>query len=206
MAELAQMSDDALVARSREGDSLADDELFSRYNRTVARLARRYFIVGAADDDRVQEGMIGLFRAIRDYVPGRHASFRGFAEMCIERQIITAVKAANRLKHTPLNTYISFDRPAFEGADRTVGDAIGPVSAIDPETIVIGRETCARLLSKLEAGLSPLEKRVFALYIDGLNYRDVAARLNKSEKCVDNALQRIKKKTEALLASEGGQA
>lgn len=202
MAELSRLTDGELVELSRQGDETADDELFARYNRTVTRIARRYFIIGAADDDRIQEGMIGLFRAIRDYRPERHASFRAFAELCVERQVITAVKAANRLKHTPLNTYVSVDMPAYGEGDRTVGDVIGPVSLLDPETIVIGRETCDRLQTQLDSRLSPLERQVLALYIDGANYRDVAARLGKSEKSIDNAIQRIKKKAEALLASE----
>ena len=195
-AALAELSDDELVARFQGGDNDSLDVLLQRYRRFTRAKARGYFLIGADSDDIEQEGMIGLFKAVRDFRPDRQASFRAFAELCITRQIITAVKTATRNKHTPLNQYVSFSQsPAAAGDSESTLDEVlpGPTVA-DPVNQVIASEELASLVSCLSSVLSDLESRVLSLYLDGYSYEVIAERLECDTKTVDNALQRVKRK------------
>ncbi|MEG1548749.1 MAG: RNA polymerase sporulation sigma factor SigH [Clostridia bacterium] len=197
---LAQLSDEELVVRSRYGEieqsSEASELLCERYKNIVRMKARPYFLMGADHEDLVQEGMIGLYKAIRDYDDGHGASFRSFAEMCILRQIITAIKSATRQKHAPLNTYVSLYRPMYdEDADRTLMDVF-TLSTDDPEDTFIGKESLNDIAHYMNALLSPLEKRVVYLFLDGKSYQEISTELGRGTKTVDNALQRVKHKLE----------
>jgi RNA polymerase sporulation-specific sigma factor len=195
--------DEFLVALAKNGRTDAYDQLVRRYRRFVRVKSSSYFLLGGDADDLMQEGMLGLFKAIRDYRPERESSFRGFAELCITRQIITAVKTATRNKHTPLNQYVSFSQtPAAAGDSDTTLDEIlpGPTVA-DPVNQVIATEELASLVSCLSSVLSELESRVLSLYLDGDSYELIAERLECDTKTVDNALQRVKRKVGIHLAS-----
>ena len=198
--------DEFLVALAKNGRSDAYDQLVRRYRRFVRVKSSSYFLLGGDADDLMQEGMLGLFKAIRDYRPEREASFRGFAELCITRQIITAVKTATRNKHTPLNQYVSFSQtPAAAGDSETTLDEILPgPSVADPVNQVIASEELESLVSCLAGTsgvLSDLESRVLSLYLDGHSYEATAERLECDTKTVDNALQRVKRKVATHLAS-----
>ncbi len=195
-------SDEKLAELSQNGNTDAMEYLLEKYRSVVLRRARTYFLVGAGKEDIVQEGMIGLFKAIRDYKPDKLAGFHAFAEMCIQRQIITAIKAATRQKHTPLNTYVSLNRPIFENEyETTLLDVIGEDdSSKNPEDIVLKREQLADISLKMDEILSSFESRVMAYYIQGISYQDIGERLGKSSKAIDNALQRIKRKIEKYLS------
>jgi RNA polymerase sporulation-specific sigma factor len=188
--------DEFLVALAKNGRTDAYDQLVRRYRRFVRVKSSSYFLLGGDADDLMQEGMLGLFKAIRDYRPEREASFRGFAELCITRQIITAVKTATRNKHTPLNQYVSFSQsPAAAGDSESTLDEVlpGPTVA-DPVNQVIASEELESLVSCLSSVLSDLESRVLSLYLDGYSYEVIAERLECDTKTVDNALQRVKRK------------
>ncbi len=191
------LSDESLAELSLAGDELATECILSRYKNLVRLRARMYFLAGADKDDLIQEGMIGLFKAIRDYDSDKRSSFRSFAELCIKRQIITAIKTATRQKHLPLNSYVSLSNPMFES------DSQGPLEEIllggpeaDPEHLFISKENTEFLNDKLNEALSELEKSVLALYLEGKSYQEIADLLGKSPKAIDNALQRVKKKME----------
>jgi RNA polymerase sigma-H factor len=188
--------DEFLVALAKNGRTDAYDQLVRRYRRFVRVKSSSYFLLGGDADDLMQEGMLGLFKAIRDYRPEREASFRGFAELCITRQIITAVKTATRNKHTPLNQYVSFSQsPAAAGESETTLDEVLPgPSAGDPVNQVIATEELHSLVTCLSGVLSDLESRVLSLYLDGHSYEVIAERLECDTKTVDNALQRVKRK------------
>lgn len=189
------MSDEALVELSAAGDKAATECLLARYKNLVRAKARMYFLVGADKEDIIQEGMIGLFKAIRDFDAGRHTTFRGFAELCVKRQIITAVKSANRQKHIPLNSYISLNKPVFDDdAEQTLLDTISEKKVFDPEEIIITKEHFMDMQEKMSKNLSKLEWNVLSLYLDGKSYVEIAKKVKKSEKSIDNALQRIKRK------------
>jgi RNA polymerase sporulation-specific sigma factor len=193
--------DDALVAAARAGDDRALAELLTKYRAFARAKARSYFLVGADHEDIVQEGMIGLYKAIRDFNPELTASFRAFAELCVTRQIITAIKTATRQKHGPLNNYVSFSRPvlADDEGDRCLGDVL-PTSAIcDPADLVISAERIRALQQHFDAALSDLEAEVLRLYIDGKSYHEIAEVLDRHVKSIDNALQRIKRKLDQHL-------
>lgn len=201
-ADLTLLSDEELVLMCREDDRQADEELYSRYKKIVRTKARPYFLIGADREDLVQEGMIGLYKAVRDYNADKQATFHSFAEICIARQIITAVKASTRQKHIPLNSYVSLFRPVIEGEqDRSLIDVLTPQSSISPEDMLIGQEEISSLRKKLFENLSPLECKVVSLYLEGQSYQDIADELACGIKAVDNALQRIKKKMEQKLLS-----
>lgn len=191
-------SDSDLVRLVRAGDDRAAEVLIDRYRRAARARAGNYFLIGADHDDLVQEAMIGLTKAIRDFDPDHGASFASFAELCITRQILTAIKAATRLKHAPLNTYVSFDRPADESG-RTLADTIGAVDEADPLATVLADDDLATLRAAVGDTLSGLEREVLQLYIEGRSYQDIAETLGRHAKAVDNALQRIKKKLEQRL-------
>ena len=196
--------DEYLVALAKEGRSDAYDKLVRRYRRFVRVKSSSYFLLGGDADDLMQEGMLGLFKAIRDYMAEREASFRGFAELCITRQIITAVKTATRNKHTALNQYVSFSQtPAAAGpdSDTTLEEVLPGPDARDPVNQVISGEELESLVACLTSVLSELESQVLSLYLDGRPYEEIGARLECDTKTVDNALQRVKRKVGIHLAS-----
>ena len=189
------MADEDVAAIAQEGDILATEYIINKYKNLVKSRARTYFLIGADKEDIVQEGMIGLFKAIRDFKSDKTASFKAFAELCITRQIITAIKTATRQKHIPLNSYISLNRPVFDDdAEQTLLDTISEKKVFDPEEIMITKEHFSDLREKMSKNLSKLEWNVSSLYLDGKSYTEIAKRINKSEKSIDNALQRIKRK------------
>ena len=196
------LTDEAVaeLARNYDGDAL--EFLLNKYKNFVRAKARSYFLIGADREDIVQEGMIGLYKAIRDFRPSKMTSFRAFAELCITRQIITAIKTATRQKHRPLNSYVSLNKPAYdEESDRMLIDVLSSVKVSNPEDIIIGQEDYSNIESKMGKMLSPLEMQVLRKYIEGKSYFEVAEELGRSVKSVDNALQRVKNKLEKLISS-----
>ncbi|MDD6047016.1 MAG: RNA polymerase sporulation sigma factor SigH [Christensenellales bacterium] len=199
------MTDEALVERSHAGDARADETLCERYKNIVRIKARPYFLIGADREDLVQEGMIGLYKAIRDYTPDHNAVFRSFAEMCIVRQLISAIKRATRKKHAPLNTYVSLYGSTFaeeDNRERPLLDTMAMVRTESPEDAFISKESTEHILGSIEKLLTPLEKQVLDLFMDGYSYQQIAAALGRGTKTVDNALQRIKRKLEKHLQDE----
>ncbi len=192
-------TDEQLIEMLRAGDEEAERQLYERYKQTVRSRARTYFLIGADHEDLVQEGMIGLYKAVLEYNPEREVSFRGFADLCITRQILTAIKRATRKKHAPLNTYVSLNQPLFEeGGDQTLFDTMQNLRVVDPEEQLIGQEEYERIQKYLQENLSSLEQTVLGLYLNGLSYQQIAQKLNRPPKSIDNALQRIKHKLELL--------
>ncbi len=187
-------SDEDLVLMAQQGDMDAMVSLMEQYKSLVRIKARGYFLVGADHEDIMQEGMIGLYKAIRDFKIDRLVSFRAFADLCIKRQIITAIKTATRQKHIPLNSYISLNKPIYEeGNDRTLLDVIeGNIS--NPEELYINQEEMASIQNMMDEALSGFERQVFVAFLDGKSYQEIALMLGRHTKAVDNALQRIKKK------------
>ena len=193
--------DDELVAQARAGDDRALCALLDKYRGFARSKARSYFLVGADREDIVQEGMIGLYKAIRDYNPDLQSSFRAFAELCITRQIITAIKTATRQKHGPLNNYVSFSRPVLsdDEGERCLGDLIPTMAVSDPADLVISAERIRALQQHFDEVLSDLEAEVLRLYVDGKSYQEIAEVLKRHVKSIDNALQRIKRKLDMHL-------
>ncbi|MBO5363943.1 MAG: RNA polymerase sporulation sigma factor SigH [Clostridia bacterium] len=190
-----EMADEQVVELSAEGDKAATEYILDKYKNLVRARAKMYYLAGADKEDLIQEGMIGLFKAIRDFDAAYQASFRGFAEMCVKRQMITAVKTAARLKHGPLNTYISLNKPLYEDeTERTLVDMLAERDAIDPEEMFLQREKAEALEAEIAEKLSSLEQSVLSLYLGGMNYQEIAVELGRSPKSIDNALQRIKRK------------
>ena len=198
-APLDSLTDEELVEETRNGRSEALDELLQRYRRFARIKARSYFLVGGDRDDVVQEGMIGLYKAVRDYETGHGASFRSFAELCITRQILTAIKTATRQKHTPLNSYVSFDLPQHDEGGRTVADTISAEDGSDPLDQLVQSDQVSRLRELFDEVLSELESNVLQLYVEGRSYQEIADQLGRHVKSIDNALQRIKRKLESHL-------
>ena len=193
------LSDEELVELSASGDRRATEHLLSKYKNLVKNRAKAYFLVGADRDDIVQEGMIGLFKAIRDFDITKQASFLGFAEVCIKRQIITAVKASTRQKHLPLNSYISLSDPVYEdNPELSLLDKIAQRDSVGPEEMFLRREMAEHIGTEIENKLSSLEKTVLSLYLSGMNYQEIAIELNRTPKSIDNALQRIKRKLDTF--------
>ena len=200
MKNYETLSDEDLLSLHRAGDARAEEALYARYKQIVRSKARTYFLIGADREDIIQEGMIGLYKAVVDYQFDRNTSFRGFAELCITRQIISAIKAATRKKHIPLNTYISFNRPAYESeTERPLIDVLSSTRISDPEEVLIGRESYAAVADSIEHSLSRLERDTLGLYLYGYSYQQIADHLQVTTKSVDNAIQRVKKKLEARL-------
>ena len=198
MKNYIELADEELVKLSHDGDELALEYLIERYKYFVRSKARSYFLVGADHEDIIQEGMIGLYKAARDYK--EESSFRSFAELCITRQMITAIKTATRQKHIPLNSYVSLNKPAFDDdSERTVEDALLQDCASDPEELIINQENVSDIENKLNEMLSPLEKKVMVLYLEGKSYVEIGELLGRHTKSVDNALQRVKRKLEIYL-------
>jgi RNA polymerase sporulation-specific sigma factor len=191
-----QIEDLRLVLRARNGDDVALDALVRRYTGLVRLKASSYFLAGGESDDLIQEGLIGLYKAVRDFRSDKDTSFRSFAELCITRQIITAIKTATRFKHSPLNTYVSFSHtPAGqEDSDCTLGDALPGPGVDDPAVCVISTEELQSLVFCLGTGLSPLENDALRLYLEGNSYEEMAVELGCDTKTIDNALQRVKRK------------
>lgn len=197
---MEDIPDEQLVERVRIGDDDALEFLIQKYKAFVRGKARSYFLIGADREDIVQEGMIGLYKAIRDFRDDKLASFKAFAELCITRQIITAIKTATRQKHVPLNSYISLDKPIYdEDSDRTLMDVIGGAKVSDPEELMINREEFSDIEYKMTELLSELERNVLVLYLDGRSYQEIAVDLCRHVKSIDNALQRVKRKLEKYL-------
>ena len=192
--------DEKLAGMAQAGDSAAEETLIDRYKELVKSRAHLYFIAGADSEDVIQEGMIGLFKAVRGYNSGREASFRTFAGMCINRQIITAIKTASRLKHEPLNNSISLSRPIRDddgsGKEETIENTLVARQS-NPEEMILAQDTIDEILAGVSNILSKFEFEVWQLYISGKNYTAIAAETSKSPKSIDNALQRIKRKIAA---------
>jgi RNA polymerase sporulation-specific sigma factor len=194
-------TDDELVMAARSGDENALCDLLNKYRAFARVKARSYFLVGADREDIVQEGMIGLYKAIRDFNPDMQSSFRAFAELCVTRQIITAIKTATRQKHGPLNNYVSFERPVGgdDDGERVLGDVLPSRAISDPADLVISAERIRALQAHFDEVLSDLETEVLRLYVEGKSYQEIAERLERHVKSIDNALQRIKRKLEGHL-------
>lgn len=195
------MKDEELVELSVTGDKSATEFILNKYKNFVKAVVRVYFLVGADRDDVVQEGMIGLFKAIRDFDNTKQSSFKSFAEICVKRQVLTAIKNATRQKHIPLNSYISLSKPSFddENSEETLIDTLTGDESVDPEQLFIGKENIESLGLKIEQNLSSLEKEVLGMYLNGISYQKIAVILGRSPKSIDNALQRVKKKIEKFI-------
>ena len=198
--DLKQCSDEELIVRYRDGDTDAMDFIFERYKHLVRKKAKAMFLAGGDNDDLIQEGMIGLYKAIRDYNTDREASFATFASMCINRQMITAVAASNRKKNMPLNTYVSYDMPAGgdEDSDMRLVDILQSQTELNPEKLLIDKEHNWDLKSRLKEVLSTFEQQVLTYYLEGMDYTAIAKKMQKPPKSVDNALQRIRSKAARL--------
>ncbi|MCD8333653.1 MAG: sigma-70 family RNA polymerase sigma factor [Clostridiales bacterium] len=202
MAEYEGLSDNQLIRLLRDGDSQVMDFLMEKYKYLVRKKANPLFLLGGDTDDLIQEGMIGLFKAIRDYDEEAGSFFR-FAELCINRQIYTAIESASRKKHGPLNAYISLSVGDETHPERTVGTAEAAY-APDPEQMLIDQESVEDFRSRIVARLSPMEQAVLDDYLEGMNYRQIADRMQKPQKSIDNALQRIRVKVQDVMGSDPG--
>lgn len=196
-------NDEEVVRFAREGDSIATEYLINKYRNFVRVKAKSYFLVGADREDIIQEGMIGLYKAIRDFKEDKLSSFKAFAELCITRQIITAIKTATRQKHIPLNSYISLNKPIYdEDSDRTLIDVLTGVKVTNPEEVFITHELSDDLREKIQENLSELESQVLMSYLEGKSYQEMAKELKRHVKSIDNALQRVKRKIEKTLCEK----
>ena len=183
---------------------IAQDYLLQKYRNFVRAKARSYFLIGAEKEDIIQEGMIGLYKAIRDFRGDKKASFRAFADICVTRQIITAIKTATRQKHIPLNSYVSLNKPIYEEeSDRTLLDVLSGAKVINPEDMVIGKEEFGDVEREMNHILSDLERQVLRSYLDGKSYQEMSEELHRHVKSIDNALQRVKRKLEKFMQSQG---
>ncbi len=199
------MQDEEVVEIARAGSVLAQEYLINKYRSFVRAKARAYFLIGADREDIIQEGMIGLYKAIRDFRADKLASFKAFAELCITRQIITAIKTATRQKHIPLNSYVSLNRPIYdEDSDRTLLDIMPGTQVVDPEELLINTEEIGSMENKITEILSDLEWKVLNSYLDGKSYVEIANDLCRHVKSIDNALQRVKRKLERYLDTKNG--
>ena len=190
----SERADEALCTLAASGDRIAEEALVMRYHRLVRICARPYFLAGGDSEDLIQEGMVGMLAAIREYDSGKAASFRTFAEVCIKNRLISVIKAAARDKHIPLNNYVSFETPLFSGNGDHYAYGAADQLQEDPEAILLGREAFQERMRALEGQLSGFEASILRLYLNGLSYSEIAAEVNKSPKSVDNAVQRIRRK------------
>ncbi|TWT23007.1 RNA polymerase sporulation sigma factor SigH [Planomicrobium sp. CPCC 101110] len=194
------MTDEELVSLVHSGNTEALDYLITKFRHFVRMKARSYFLIGADKEDIIQEGMIGLYKAIRDFRSDKLSSFRAFAELCIIRQIITAIKTATRQKHIPLNSYVSLDKPIYdEESDRTLMDVLTGNTIDDPEELMINNEEFLFMEEKMGEVLSDFEREVLTFYLDGQSYQEISEKLGRHVKSIDNALQRVKRKLERHL-------
>lgn len=202
-SEFVNKTDEEVVDKAKTGDARAQEYLISKYENFVKAKSKSYFLIGADKEDIYQEGMIGLYKAIRDFKADRLASFKAFAELCITRQIITAIKTATRQKHIPLNTYISLNKPIYEEeSDRTLIDVLSELKITDPEELIIGKEQLKHIEGEMAKVLSDLEMEVLQSYLDGKSYQEIACDLDRQAKSIDNALQRVKRKLEKCLYND----
>lgn len=193
-------TDEEVAMAAKNGCEIAQEYLIHKYRNFVKAKARSYFLIGADREDIIQEGMIGLYKAIRDFKEDKLSSFRAFAELCITRQIITAIKTATRQKHIPLNSYVSLNKPIYdEDSDRTLLDILSGAKITDPEELMINREEYNNIELKMGEILSDLEWKVLMYYLEGKSYQEIATELNRHVKSIDNALQRVKRKLERYL-------
>lgn len=198
--EYEAKADEEVAGDAKNGNRAALEYLINKYKNFVKAKARSYFLVGADREDIIQEGMIGLYKAIRDFKGDKLSSFRAFAELCITRQIITAIKTATRQKHIPLNSYVSLNKPIYdEDSDRTLLDILSGTKITDPEELMINREEYHDIEFKMGEVLSDLEWKVLMLYLEGKSYQEIAVELKRHVKSIDNALQRVKRKLERYL-------
>ena len=193
MGKFDNISDEELIARLRDGETIIEDYLMEKYKGLVRQTARAMFLIGGDTDDLIQEGMIGLFKAVRDFQPGREATFATFARMCIDRQIYSAIQNSNRQKHLPLNSYVSLNQ-------EDESSPIWELSVENPEEIIIDQETTRDLQQKISDYLSPMENKVLDLYLKGEGYVEIGRILGKSPKSIDNALQRIRAKIREVIS------
>ena len=197
---VAQQDEYEMVLKASNGDIIALEHIINKYKNFVKAKAKSYFLVGADKEDIIQEGMIGLYKAIRDFDGSKTNSFKCFAEICITRQIITAIKTATRQKHIPLNSYASLNKPIYdEESDRTLMDIIAASIITDPEELIISKEELKNIESKMNEILSKLELQVLELYLNGKSYQYIADIIGRDVKSIDNALQRVKRKMEKYL-------
>ena len=203
--EFEGLTDEEVILEIKDNNSsVALDYLINKYRNFVRAKARSYFLIGADREDIIQEGMIGFYKAIRDFRNDKLSSFRAFAELCVTRQIITAIKTATRQKHIPLNSYISLNKPIYdEDSDRTLLDVLSGAKVSDPEELVISREEFIDIERKMEEILSDLEWKVLMSYLDGKSYQEIALELHRHVKSIDNALQRVKRKLERYMDNRG---
>lgn len=200
LSEYDFKTDEEVAGEAKGGCSLALEYLILKYRNFVKAKARSYFLIGADREDIIQEGMIGLYKAIRDFRGDKLSSFRAFAELCITRQIITAIKTATRQKHIPLNSYVSLNKPIYdEDSDRTLLDILSGAKITDPEELMINREEYNNIEFQMGEILSDLEWKVLMLYLEGKSYQEIAVELRRHVKSIDNALQRVKRKLEKYL-------
>jgi RNA polymerase sporulation-specific sigma factor len=202
MKKYEECQDDELIRRLRDGDGSVMDYLMEKYKDLVRRKARSMYLPGADQEDLIQEGMIGLFKAVRDYDCGRDASFYTFADLCISRQMYTAVQASKRLKHSPLNSYVSLYERSSEGTDneeKNLIEALAARTQMSPEELFLDKERVEDLERAIETELSSFEKQVLDLYLTGMSYTQIAKVLGRDEKSTDNALQRLKSKIRRLV-------
>lgn len=199
-SEFQDKSDEEVVVEAKNGNARAQEYIISKYENFVKSKAKSYFLIGADKEDIYQEGMIGLYKAIRDFKPDKLSSFKAFAELCVTRQIITAIKTATRQKHIPLNTYVSLNKPIYEEeSERTLLDVLAGFRITDPEELFISAEQMDHIQEEIGKVLSELELEVLTSYLDGKSYQEIACDLDRHAKSIDNALQRVKRKLEKCL-------
>lgn len=198
--EFKDKSDEEVVLEAQKGNNKAQEYLIAKYENFVKLKAKSYFLIGADKEDIYQEGMIGFYKAIRDFKIDKLTSFKAFAEICVTRQIITAIKTATRQKHIPLNTYVSLNKPIYEDeSDRTLIDVLSSIAISAPEELIISQEQMKYIEEEISKVLSDLELEVLTSYLDGKSYQEIASDLDRHEKSIDNALQRVKRKLEKCL-------
>ena len=198
--EFKDKLDEEVVMEAKAGNNKAQEYLIFKYENFVKAKAKSYFLIGADKEDIYQEGMIGLYKAIRDFNPEKSTSFKAFAEICVTRQIITAIKTATRQKHIPLNTYVSLNKPIYEEeSERTLLDVLSGLKISDPEELMISKEQMRFIEETISEVLSGLERKVLTSYLDGKSYQEIACDLERHSKSIDNALQRVKRKLEKCL-------
>lgn len=196
-----KMTDIEVITMARQGNDEAMDFILHKYSYLAKAKSRAYFLVGAEHEDLIQEGMIGLYKAVKDYNPSKTPLFFAFAELCITRQILTAIKTATRQKHQPLNSYISLNKPIKGEEERTLADILYLYSNRNPEELVISKENTINLMQLIKDDLSKMENEVLTLYLKGEDYMQISELLGKSPKSIDNALQRIKRKISNIAGS-----
>lgn len=199
-ATFLSLSDEQLAVMAQKGDVEATEYILNKYKGLIKARAHAYFLIGADREDIIQEGMIGLYKAIRDFREDKQSSFSAFADLCATRQIVTAIKTATRLKHIPLNNYVSLNKPVYEDeSEKTLIDFVAETIVSDPEEIIINDEDYRYTSNEIFKCLSKFEKNVLSLYLDGKSYQEISSVLERTPKSIDNALQRIKRKLETQL-------